>query len=157
MATCTANAVRLKKIVGICVGEGPGVGYCRAISLKVSIGMVVEGARRAVVEETILEEIRSPGFQLRLFCDQLLYFVINGFLFFFVVKASWSSNSPNSNGIFVVVVVVQVVQHRWEESTGAKITSFSSLFMCREQASTIVLLKTPPCCTGRLLTYTAAP
>ena len=33
--------------------------------------------------------------------------------------------------------------HRGEESAGAKITSFSSLFMCREQASTIVLLKTP--------------
>ena len=73
--------------------------------------MVVEGARRAVVEETILEEIRSPGFQLSLFCDQLLYFVLNAILFFFVVKPSWSSNSPNSNGIFVVVVVVQVVQH----------------------------------------------
>merc|ERR1712210_253752 len=144
MATCTANAVRLKKIVGICVGVGPGVGCCRAISLKVSIGMVVEGARRAVVEETILEEIRSPGFQLSLFCYQLLYFVLNAILFFFVVNPSWSSNSPTSNGIFVVVVVVQVVQHRWEESTGAKITSFSSLFMCREQASTIVLLKTPP-------------
>ena len=33
--------------------------------------------------------------------------------------------------------------HRWDESTGTKVASVGSFFMCSEQTSAIVLLKTP--------------